>query len=176
MLIDTRLTLEGACQADAVADALDELGITVDLVVTSPLSRALETTKRAFARRTHVPIVAHPALRERQKRGADLGRERRALEADYGAIVDFGLLPVDGPWGYTSPALVEGTAVPEEEDAPFVDRLTEFVAWLCARPEGDVAIVCHKGVVRALTGQEAANCEIIVRDMRDLNYLAGKRS
>eukprot|EP00303_Exanthemachrysis_gayraliae_P003649 CAMPEP_0206016960 /NCGR_PEP_ID=MMETSP1464-20131121/23975_1 /ASSEMBLY_ACC=CAM_ASM_001124 /TAXON_ID=119497 /ORGANISM="Exanthemachrysis gayraliae, Strain RCC1523" /LENGTH=189 /DNA_ID=CAMNT_0053390791 /DNA_START=36 /DNA_END=605 /DNA_ORIENTATION=+ len=174
MLRDTRLTPVGEAQADALAASLGTLADEVELVVASPLSRALDTATRAFRRRPDLPVVAHPALRERQKRYADLGRPRSCLEEEFGAasgaglVVDFGLLPEEGNWGYTPPEDIDGAAVPEEAEAPFLERLASFADWLGARPERCVAVVCHKGVVRGLTGRAVANCEVVECALEEL--------
>mmetsp|Transcript_31229 Transcript_31229/g.68864 ORF Transcript_31229/g.68864 Transcript_31229/m.68864 type:complete len:285 (-) Transcript_31229:977-1831(-) len=51
----------------------------------------------------------------------------------------------------------------------FVHRMRELKAWLGQRPEDCIAVVAHWGVIKALTGYEAGNCEIVERTLAQLS-------
>lgn len=168
MLFDTRLTEEGRAQARLAAHALRSRD-DIELVVCSPLSRALATHELAFARNgARVPMIVLPLAAERRFHASDLGRPRPQLEAEFpGAHIDWSLLPQDGTWGY--PALPA-----EEPEADFVQRMAELRAFLAARPERTIAVVAHWGVIHALTGKQAQNCELLdyaLDELRPGTYL-----
>jgi broad specificity phosphatase PhoE len=170
MLVDTRLTEIGRAQA---ADAAHTLSARVDieLVVCSPLTRALATAELAFARRggAPLPVVVHPLCAERRWHGADLGRERSALEREFaGAHIDWSLVPAQGGWGYTPHPPPKRGPIVEETEGDFIARLAAFCEWLDTRPESTIAVTTHWGVIVALTGQQVDNCALLEREFAEL--------
>merc|ERR1712023_506366 len=103
-LADAPLTFEGEGQAQALQDRVQTLG--PELIVVSPLTRALQTADLAFKDLQDVPRLAHPSARERM---SSLYSERRsdlhALRARFPTF-DFSLLASEtddmwkGTWEY----------------------------------------------------------------------------
>lgn len=125
LLFDTRLTAHGHRQASATAAAVARLRPTPQLVVVSPLTRALQTAAASFAG-IDVPLLAHPLARERLYLSSDVGRPRRQLEAEHPAV-DFSHLPVanggpDAVWWHSSldeaPGMDEGADLGSIEEEP----------------------------------------------------------
>lgn len=174
MLIDTRLTAEGRAQAERAAHSL--VGRSdVELVVCSPLTRALATCELAFARDgSRVPTIVVPLAAERRWHGSDLGRPRPLLEAEFpGAHIDWSLLPPEGSWGYPEVAAAVDSSggsagIFEEAEAEFVERMRGLHGWLAARPERTIAVVSHWGVIHALSGKQVENCALLECELHEL--------
>jgi broad specificity phosphatase PhoE len=159
MLIDTRLTSVGRKQAEDAARALRERG-DVELVVCSPLTRALATAEIAFARAgPPLPIVVQPLCAERRWHGSDLGRELGTLRDEFGGEhIDWSFLPARGGWGYVPDPPPARGPIAEEAETDFIERMRSLRDWLGARPERTIAVVTHWGVIYALTGKQVKNC------------------
>jgi broad specificity phosphatase PhoE len=155
---DPKLTDEGRRQA---ADAAIELAAhRVTRVLASPYTRAIETAE-IIAHSLGVGISIEPLVRERAAFHCDIGTPRAALESRFPAL-DFAHL--DDPWWHDHVAL--GC---EESEAQIHDRGQLFRRQAALFPDRDtVAVVTHWGFIRAMTGIEAKNAEILrVRFARD---------
>jgi broad specificity phosphatase PhoE len=153
MIFDPRLTDLGRAQAAALADPARWAG--VELIVTSPLTRAIQTAQLAFAG-VAAPIRVEALHRERLEHSGDVGRPRAALAAEFAAL-DFGDLPEI--WWKHDP--VRPTAMDVESEAELASRVAAFRQWLAARPERDIAVVGHGTFFNRLTGHVFANCEVL---------------
>ena len=152
---DARLSAVGEEQVRHARAAL--LRHPVELVITSPLTRALQTTVGLFAGHPSAPRVEVSAvLRERVENSCDLGRSPAELAADFPSL-EFAHL--DGVWWHA-----EG--VPDHrgicvEPVPVVQaRVAEFREYLAGRPESVIALVGHGTFMSYLTGRVLANCEV----------------
>lgn len=150
--VDALLTPLGERQArDAGRILADE---PVDLVICSPLTRALQTAHLIFGERG-VPIHVTCQHRERLESSCDVGRAPAALSQDYPHLAFDHLAD---PWWHHQP----------DSDAPFVvepvelfeDRVASFRAWLAAHEAQRLAVVGHGTFFHALTGHWMQNCEI----------------
>ena len=154
-LLDCGLSPRGRAQARAVdASAFPP----AELVVSSPLARALLTASTVrFGERPPAAIVVHPALRELgsgipENRPRPVAEQLRAEPALAGAPIDFGLLPPS--WPSEEDAAARGAAANGPE------RLAAALAWLRARPERVVWVVCHHNVIQALVAANPANARL----------------
>ena len=134
----------------------------VELVVTSPLTRALQTAAGLFdGHRLAPPIVVHPLMRERVENSCDIGRSPHALAVDFPSL-DLGHL--DDVWWHA-----EGTpdtrGICVEPIASVAARAAQFNAYLRARPERYIAVVGHGTFFFHLTGRTLANCEVAELDI-----------
>ena len=155
MGLDSRLTSLGWTQSHAI-DACPQL------VVSSPLTRALETAVGAFGRldsgdgllmvqqeevqdtqASHaacyrsagVRYVVHEACRERAGPSpCDARRDKETLRLEFPGF-DFSLI-ADGPDTHW----VEGLA---ESESSVCARGFEFFRWVMAQPEREIAVVTH---------------------------------
>lgn len=144
----------------------------LELVVVSPLTRALETMELALLPHLRVagesvvariPVIALPLAAERLYLISDIGRPVSQLEEKYVPVVDFesGMpagLSKDAPWWWQAPAAEEEYhewrpmgqgqcySCPGEPFETFEKRMMELCQWLLKRPEKTIAIVGHFGV------------------------------
>ena len=154
-LRDAPLTALGLRQAQGLAAEVTQLR-EIELVITSPLTRAIQTTLNAFADHPARRIVEH-RHREHQDSFCDIGRAPEHLAADF-PMLRFDHL--DNPWWQEAP----------EHDGPYLRepleelarRVEVFVDWLQARPEQTIAVVGHGTFLRTLTGKVFANAERFV--------------
>jgi broad specificity phosphatase PhoE len=150
---DARLSEIGIEQVAAARQAVSE--IPVDLVVVSPLTRAVQTAMGLFGEAT-APIVVTDLHRELLENSCDVGRSPSALSTEF-PILTFDHL--NDPWWHVGQKDNRGVAV--EPDHLFAQRVTDFSRWLRARPEDVVVVVGHGGFFRRLTGRNLRNCEIM---------------
>jgi broad specificity phosphatase PhoE len=150
---DAPLTELGRRQVAATRGALAER--TYDLVITSPLTRAIETTLGLFAGRD-VPIIVEALHRERLDHSCDFGRSPAALAREF---PELGFDHLDDPWWYLE--MAEGVGIVAEPQAVFLDRVAGFDAWIRTREERAVAIVGHGTFFHHWSGQTFQNCEVV---------------
>jgi broad specificity phosphatase PhoE len=153
--IDARLTDLGHQQVAAARAQAAGLG-PLDLVISSPLTRALQTTLGLFGD-AGTPVEVTCRHRERLEAFCDLGRPPADLAADFPAL-RFDHL--DDRWWHDGPPGPDG--LPIEPLDLFTARVAGFAEWLAAHPAARVAVVGHGAFFRHLTGGHSfANCEIL---------------
>ena len=130
----------------------------VELVLVSPLTRALETAVGVFRDHPSLPPMrVVPLLRERVENSCDVGRAPAALAAEFPGL-DFAHLP--GVWWHAE-GEVDERGVHVEPEAVVRRRVEEFRATLIACEEAVIAVVGHGTFLRHLTGRALANCEVV---------------
>jgi glucosyl-3-phosphoglycerate phosphatase len=154
--IDARLSELGLQQVEAARETL--AGTPVDLVVVTPLTRALQTAQGLFGDR-EVPVHVTCLHRERLESSCDVGRSPVHLARDFPHLAFDHLAD---PWwhapeGHEGPFAIE----PENEFRARVDR---FRTWVGERPERRVAVIGHGTFFHALTGRWLANAEAVAWD------------
>lgn len=148
---DPRLTELGKAQALEAAAAL--AGHGVRRLIASPYTRALETA-RIIAAELGLAISVDPLVGERAAFHCDIGSppaelKRRFPDLDFDHLGD--------PWWHDHVGLGR-----DETEDEIVARGMRFRARaLGLADRGDVAVVTHWGFIRALTGYEAKNAEIV---------------
>lgn len=178
MMIDTRLTREGERQARALAERTSMLEPRPELIVASPLGRALRTAELAFGESDEyadVPRVACALARERVFHGSDIGRVARELRAEHPEWDFTDLGDDEASWWYTPEGRDPFTTAELEPVDVFERRMEAFREWLDARPERTIAVVAHWGVCYSFTGDEFQNCELRTLDF-DSEVIAGNGS
>ena len=174
-LWDTRLTNRGEAQATKLNRELLSSGWSTELLISSPLTRALQTSMRVFdgvpvQRRTVSPLCA-----ERLFLSSDVGRSPLELREDFPAF-DFPAT-LEPTWWYT-PAEGEPQppewrpagkfCCPGEPEEVFHARLNAFKELLGCMPESKITIVAHWGVIHALTGKSLENCQTVTCCLSEL--------
>ncbi len=152
MLFDARLSPRGEEQAAALRRAAAALG--VELAVTSPLTRAIQTAVAAFG--DLAPIRVESLHCERVETSCDIGRSPAALAAEF-PMLAFDHL--DDPWWHTDGS--HPLAIVPEPDAVLDRRIAAFRDWLGRRPERRIAVIGHGTFFQRLTGRRLANAEIL---------------
>ena len=152
---DPGLTALGRRQARAAATTLAQACAARPILrlLASPYRRTLETAD-IIARVLCLPIAHEPLLRERAAFACDVGTPRSVLAATWPGI-DFGQL--DEIWWHRQD--VHGV----EREESLHRRCDAFCTAMAANGERAV-VVCHWGVIRALTGETAANGAVVAYD------------
>jgi broad specificity phosphatase PhoE len=140
-----------------------------ELVVTSPLARAVQTALVAFDRTT-VPVVVHPFIKELKKdytfggrfpdgkpgcAGSSWQQLRAAIERhprSSGAPVDTSLLADDNQFD------------PLQSYEDQLANLRAFTHWLVKRPEKNIVVVSHGGVLRHLLHTELGHGQYVLTE------------
>lgn len=157
---DAPLTDLGRTQVVARRDAL--AAERYDLIVTSPLTRAIQTTLGVFAPHLNrTPVVVEALHRERLESSCDIGRPASVLAGEFSSLA-FGHLAEEWwPNGCTP----DHRGIRFEPHDRFETRVEEFRRWLAARPERRIAVVGHGTFFYHLAGRELANCELTAIEM-----------
>jgi broad specificity phosphatase PhoE len=160
MHFDARLTDLGHAQ---VAVRRQELANErYDLIVTSPLTRAIQTTLGVFAPYLgRVPVIVEALHRERLESSCDVGRPASALAAEFATLAFDHLAEEWWPNGCTA----DHRGIRFEPDDRFRRRVHTFRHWLASRPEQRIAVVGHGTFFYRLAGRDLANCELMPFEM-----------
>jgi glucosyl-3-phosphoglycerate phosphatase len=149
---DAPLSALGHAQVEAASPMA--LALRPDLIITSPLTRAIQTTLGLFG--TDVaPIVVDAIHAERITNTDDVGSAPGDLANRFSAL-DFSELR--DPWWPTGP--LDELGVPLESDESFEGRVAEFCRSLTLRPQARIVVVGHGNFFGALLGRHLDNCEI----------------
>jgi len=157
---DARLTPRGQAQAREARQRLTD--IPFELVVVSPLTRAIETAAIVFGEHPSQPRVLVEVLhRECQESSCDVGRATSEIAAEFPHL-DVGHLPEI--WWHAEPGCEVG-GYPVEPRHLFDARVAGFRDWLRTRPESTIAVVGHGTFFYHLTGTFLENCATIELDL-----------
>lgn len=158
---DARLTPRGEAQAREARKGLRD--IPFELVVVSPLTRAIQTAALAFEGHPSQPRFLVEVLhRECQESSCDVGRAASELAADFPHL-DVGHLPE--VWWHAEDGAAMTFGLPIEPRPLFDRRVAAFREWLRARPEKTIAVVGHGTFFYHLTGTFLENCATIELDL-----------
>jgi broad specificity phosphatase PhoE len=149
---DARLTELGAQQVVTARDRYRDRDY--DVVLVSPLTRAIQTAHGIFGDRG-LPMEICALHREWQISSCDIGRAVAELQGDFPHL-DFKSL-TDPWWRHDAP--VSPLGFPQESEAHLAERVAAFTAMIAARPEERIVVVGHGDFFRRLIGRHMANCE-----------------
>ena len=164
-LLDADLSRKGESQAKALKK-WPSLESNIELVVVSPLTRALRTAALGFGHLdTSIPFICYPGLKERNagKKGIpeNIARPVVRIQKENPKLLErisFNLLPNAWP----------------ETDVFSSYQLQELNQWLLARPETKIVLVCHHNIIRSLVPMyqhSIINCSPIVCTLDDTTRL-----
>ena len=166
ILFDAPLSPLGLRQVAERRPEFDNLAI--DLVVTSPFTRAIQTALGLFGHRD-VPILVEALHRERLGASCDIGRSPNALQVDF---PDLAFDHLDDPWWYVDGTGNTGWEIPTNGSGGVIGttfgleplsivlaRVAAFREWLRARPEQAIAAVGHATFFAEMVGHVLGNCE-----------------
>ncbi len=151
LIFDAPLTEKGRRQADEARALVAELNIKQ--VITSPLTRAIQTSLRIFG--DTAPITVSAAHREKLIHSCDMGSHRDQLQEQF---PELSFAHLDEIWWHDGPKNAHG--VPVEPDHLFDQRMEAFRISLQHMQDRPLAIVGHGDAFRALIGRGMENCEI----------------
>ena len=145
--------------SDAAARIRD---VPYELVLTTPLTRALQTTLGLFADHPSAPAIrVEHRHREHCGNSCDVGRSPALLTVEFPAL-DFGHL--DDIWWHRDGEPDERGICVEPWEA-LGQRVEHFRAFLNGRPERLIAVVGHGTFFQHLTGELLDNCGIAVLEL-----------
>eukprot|EP00439_Symbiodinium_sp_Y106_P029910 s1025_g3.t1 len=145
---DAPLTARGRGQANAWRDRMEEYDFEV--VLLSPLTRAIQTACYAFQEEEDVPLVVVRSARELW--WEDVANQPGPLESVYKRLEQL-------PRGHEVQALE--AALSTKDAGTEAESIRHFRTVLAKRPEKTIAVVTHWGVINALCRQSADNCEMM---------------
>ena len=177
----------------------------IDLIVTSPLRRAMQTFEVGMLphfsfnqqpssssptqqdKDVHLPpILAHPDAAERLYLISDVGHPSSVLQEEF-PYIDFRFCQEressqqqqsssnkassnPHPWWWTPTSSKpyhewrphgrgQKYACPGEPPEEFDERMTRFTQWLHERPEQNILVICHHGVIEWMLDLDFDNCQ-----------------
>ena len=160
-LLDCNLTTKGIQQAKEVTKYPSLTDI--DLVVTSPLTRALCTAFYGFQHLSTIPFICYPGLKEEGGGTSIPENQARPIKTILkehpelkGLYPDFSLVPKE--W-------------PNEDNLSEKGKLAGLKDFLLSRNEQKIVIVCHHNIIKKLLpelSESVRNCTPIVCRIQDL--------
>mmetsp|Transcript_20510 Transcript_20510/g.33243 ORF Transcript_20510/g.33243 Transcript_20510/m.33243 type:complete len:250 (+) Transcript_20510:257-1006(+) len=170
-MYDTRLTSLGQKQATGLRTATALLDPPPQVLIASPLSRALMTAELAFEGTFDGPREVCALASERIYHASDVGAVPEVIAAKFPNwnIESLRETPI---WWYNG-GQDDPKAVVEEPTEVFDARMIALKAWIERRDETVIAIVAHWGVWYNLTGRQFENCELVECELSDLKIGAG---
>jgi len=147
---DPPLTEKGLKQASALRENAAFSGC--ELLVVSPLSRAVQTAATIFGETPNCRVVITPLHSERWSGLCDEGRRKSELAKDF---------PYVANWeGFHE--LAEAWTPTRESDREWQDcRVPAFRQWLLEQSERRVVCVGHGAFFQGLSGRYLDNCEVM---------------
>jgi len=158
-LRDSPLSSQGKAQVEKVRKQLETSHVQVQVVLTSPLTRALQTAQIAFAK-TNVPIEVNALQREAIRNRCDIGRSPDVLAKEFPSI-DFTKL--EKVWWYTSQVKspnCKSMREPLEPESVVDERVQQFRSYLQSRSEECIGIIGHSLFFKKLTNRSFENAEM----------------
>lgn len=155
MIHDAPLSQLGHIQAAETQALISQLAIRH--VIVSPLKRTLQTATLLFGKTK--PFEVNAVVREQLLNSCDVGRAPRHLLREYPHL-DFDHL--DDVWWHEGEPDHRGFSV--EPDHVLQARADTFSQLLLSRAMRNTAVVTHGNFIRALTGIQPENCQILEFD------------
>ena len=164
--LDARLTDKGQQQCRALAATIPHERpylFQTELVVTSPLTRCIQTTLLSLEPVLNhknrgddeLPVVANEMVRETVNYNCDRRRSVAELAKEH-PVVDFSHIETehDPVWEHYEARLGDHQAYPGHRESAelhvVADRGRNFFAWLAQRPENRVVVCSHAAFLRCL--------------------------
>jgi broad specificity phosphatase PhoE len=165
---DAVLSDKGMQQVEALKKKVAALA--VDLVVCSPLTRAIQTCLGAFGDRS-LPLLLVEISREKIENACDIGKPLSQLRLEFPQF-DFSFM-FNEIWWFV-PERLQGKVTVEnfkeifekdhyrEPEELLSQRVKDLKQWLLKRPEKRIAIVGHSNFLREFLGvrEKMPNCHV----------------
>ena len=152
MIFDAPITELGSSQAMEAGEKIQHLELA--RIIVSPFTRTLQTADLIFGNKMAMEVNA--TVREQLSNSCDVGRTPDQLANDF-PHHDFTNL--QQCWWHDEEKDHRGISV--EPDHVLQQRVAEFVSYLKRIRAHSTAIVTHGNFIRALTGNQIDNCQII---------------
>jgi broad specificity phosphatase PhoE len=155
MIFDAPITKLGEFQAQQTQAKIKQFNILN--IIVSPFTRTLQTAHLIFENK--LPMQINAMVREQLCNSCDVGSPPSELSKKYPHL-DFGHL--NKCWWHDEEKDHRGISV--EPDETLQERANEFSKFLKRERIQSTAIVTHGNFIRALTGIQPKNCEVIKFD------------
>jgi len=158
---DAGLTQQGIAQARALQKELEELQL--DLIVVSPLTRALQTCQNALPPSYTGPVLVLPEIAEICSSYYSCGQKRSVVQPKFPSIFDWSHVPVDEIWWWRYDQNERS-----ETNAYQINRIEKFRQFIRERPEKRIAVFSHGDYLwEFLEGKKPylANCQVTTYEM-----------
>lgn len=150
--LDARLTPKGVAQCEAFASEQVLPPHSVDLIVTSSMTRCIQTALLCFPDR-NAPVLAHESIRETVNYACDRRRPLSHIREEF-PTVDFSHVEHedDAIWNeYIARVGLDWDAHRESAELYRVaDRGRTFLAWLSQRNEANIVVCTHSAFLRCI--------------------------
>ena len=161
--LDARLTRDGVAQCEALREsAVFENGhknnvepphTSCDLIVTSTLTRCVQTAQLCFPHLSSVPWLAHELVRETVNFACDRRRPISTLRTEF-PMIDFSNVPEeeDAIWNEYDVRLGSDWDYHREsaELHRVANRGRAFLSWLSRRTEQNIIVCTHSAFLRCI--------------------------
>ncbi|CCI46094.1 unnamed protein product [Albugo candida] len=176
MIFDSPLTSKGQKEAQLLCQKIkrEDIHTKVQVIVCSPLTRAIQTALEAF-KGCEIPIVLEPLCREELGTACDVGSSPDELEKAFShasEALDFSNLALlwwlpsskqaDSNGSIQLPKTPSEVTLIRECKKELERRIEEFVKSLMALPQQHIAIVGHSGYFKKMLRMQRKlnNCEM----------------
>ncbi len=156
MIFDAPITELGKSQATNAREQIRHLELA--RIIVSPLTRTLQTADLIFGQK--FPVEVNATVREQLSHSCDVGRTPEQLTGEF-PHHDFSNL--QQCWWHDEEKDHRGISV--EPEHVLHQRAAEFVGYLKQIRAHSTAVVSHGNFIRALTGAQPDNCQIIEFDL-----------
>jgi len=152
------VTPEGYRMCEARVQQLDkDLPFDAELVVVSPLTRAIQTmneVRKSVCFKNTKKIISTQLIRERLDTAGDIGKKASEISKDF-PEVDFSYLSKESWWNYLEEDKIKRSKNGAEEYTPETEedvkaRIAIFFLWMLMRPENSVVFISHASFYRAI--------------------------
>lgn len=162
MIFDAGLSTYGLDQAKKLGDQLSDILPKIELIITSPLRRALETT---LGLKSQVPIIVSSLPREQLEASCDIGTPTSLLQKQFPTLSFDHLEEI---WWYTN---LQNQSYDDHREMfkkqRYVEplelvqeRVFQFREWLKKQSQDYILVIGHADFFKEYCGQWLDNCQI----------------
>ena len=151
-IFDAELTTKGKMQAKTASNKLNH--IEFDLIVSSPLSRALQTYEIIFSKRD-IELEINPLHREHVAHSCDIGKQPDELKKIFPNL-NFGKLE---KYWWNNGKKIQEKKIFIESIANLNLRVKKFKTFIENRNEKRIAVIGHGTFYSKIIGYYLNNCE-----------------
>ena len=158
---DAGLTQQGIAQARALQKELE--ATQLDLVVVSPLTRALETCQNALPPSYSGPVIVLPSIAEVCSSHYSCGQKRSVVQPKFPSTFDWSNVSMDEVWWWRYDQYHRS-----ESNKSQIDRMEQFRQFIRERPEKRIAVFSHGDYLWEFLGGRRpypANCQVTVYEI-----------
>ena len=168
LIYDAPLSEKGLSQASKLQVSVAEISERAELIICSPLTRAIHTMQIAFPN-PKCPVIITPLVRERGDKCCDIGTPLSQLTEKY---PQYEFLHFENEYWWNCNQENPFEFLREGKES-LLERQKEFIKFLRGRSERIVVIITHGQFIKTLVGRklQISNCGIKQISLDDINHL-----